>query len=50
LVSLATVMAIVIAGLPALAATRAASPRCRAMAQMGHECHRPSASLTCCCS
>lgn len=49
-VSAATVMAMTITGLPVIAATRAPSPGCKAMAQMGHECHRPSASLTCCCS
>lgn len=49
-VSAATVMAVTVAGLPVLAATRDESSRCRAMAQMGHECHRPSAALSCCCS
>lgn len=49
-VSAATVLAVTITGLPALAATRAESSRCKAMAQIGHECHRPSASLNCCCS
>ncbi len=50
LVSAATVMAMTITGLPVLAAPRAPSPRCMAMAQMSHECHQPSASFTCCCS
>lgn len=50
LVSAATVMAMMIAGLPVFGATRAPSLRCRTMAQAVHDCQRPSASLTCCCS
>ena len=49
-VSLATILALAVTVIPVLGSTRMPSSGCRAMAEAAHECHRPLASLTCCCT